>query len=132
MKKPKFCILHCHVYPYDILATVGATIDEIKREADRIFGKVEFDDASEGVMDIENRQGKFIHCGKPRVTILWLKRLVPEPASIATATHEIFHATAWVMERVGVVYDEKSDEAFAYLMEHLMKQLLQGMRYGKN
>ena len=56
-------------------------------------------------------------------TLLWLKDKPNSISSLATLNHEIFHCTCFILERVGIIYSNDSDEAYAYLIEYLTKQI---------
>lgn len=40
-----------------------------------------------------------------------------------TISHESFHAVSAIMRKKGVVYGEKSEEAFAYLLDYLVTEI---------
>lgn len=56
-------------------------------------------------------------------TLLWLNEKPNSVSGLATLNHEIFHCACFILERVGIVYSESSDEAYAYLIEYLTKQI---------
>lgn len=39
--------------------------------------------------------------------------------------HEAFHATEYIMDFVGVKHSSKSSEAFAYLLQHIVKKIIE-------
>lgn len=40
----------------------------------------------------------------------------------STLVHELFHATAYILARIGMKLSNKTAEAYAYLLEYLYKQ----------
>jgi hypothetical protein len=56
-------------------------------------------------------------------TLLWLNEKPNSVNGLATLNHEIFHCACFILERVGIIYSETSDEAYAYLIEYLTKQI---------
>jgi hypothetical protein len=51
------------------------------------------------------------------VTAIWL----PPTASAAVIAHEAFHAAAYMLHRAGLTLSDASEEAFAYLLEWLVR-----------
>lgn len=49
----------------------------------------------------------------------WLQ----DPTDVATLAHEMVHAAVAVLERAGVLISPENDEALAYLVEHLMREV---------
>ena len=48
--------------------------------------------------------------------------------NLAAIAHEIFHAVYYIMKESGVKLSEDSEEAFAYLTEYLMKQIIEHLK----
>lgn len=46
---------------------------------------------------------------------------------IRFASHESLHAAFWVLDRVGVKYSGKSEEAFTYLQDYILSHVLEGI-----
>lgn len=58
----------------------------------------------------------------------WPLQGVPSHRDIALLAHELFHATAFVMEEHGVPYSADSEEAWAYYFDHLVRRALEVLR----
>jgi hypothetical protein len=52
-------------------------------------------------------------------TFVWMPSVPKTAEEFGTLAHEIYHATCFVMDRKGIKYSKKSDEAFAYLIGYL-------------
>lgn len=60
--------------------------------------------------------------------ILWLPRPPKTPDELAVLNHEIFHLTYTIMSYVGIPLTGSSEEAFAHLISHLTRQILEKMK----
>lgn len=56
-------------------------------------------------------------------SVIYLKKAPEEPHELQTLAHEIYHAVTNIMEEVGVIHTKESDEAWAYLYEHLFFEI---------
>ena len=51
---------------------------------------------------------------------------------IAVTTHEIYHAACALLQHAGIEYvEESTNEVYAYLIEHLMRNILKEKGYNK-
>lgn len=51
-----------------------------------------------------------------------------DTCNYAIVAHEVFHAVYYIMNESGVKLSEDSEEAFAYLTEYLMKQIVEHLK----
>lgn len=118
----KFFLLHATVYPYDVLYCIGATNDEI---LNKLQGDYDMKLTTEDIDAIQkNLAGKSLKLTSGAF-ILSLTEEPKTPATIAVLSHEIRHISEMMMYRAGIRYVfGESDEAFAYLHEHLEEQAL--------
>lgn len=56
---------------------------------------------------------------------MWFAMVLPDGTPVATIAHECVHAADFVMENAGIEA-EGNTEIRAYLMEHIMQQVLDG------
>jgi hypothetical protein len=56
--------------------------------------------------------------------VIWLRHLPRNNKQVASMVHEAFHATCYFMRHVGIKYCGKSEEAFAYTLDHIVESIL--------
>ena len=62
--------------------------------------------------------------------IVWIKENYDPYSFIPTLSHEMNHATFFILKDVGVDYDEDThNEAFTYLQDYLVEQALRKLKY---
>lgn len=77
--------------------------------------------------DFKNTNGyTFIEQGCP--TLIWLSRMSFSAEDIAVANHELLHATIASMRFSGVSFEDASEEAYAYQLQHLSKQFYNNLK----
>ena len=56
----------------------------------------------------------FVEKRKQDVGVIWIE-------SYEQLHHEVFHAVAWIMRDIGMAMTEPSEEAYAYLMDYIVR-----------
>ena len=56
--------------------------------------------------------------------VIWLQAMPASALHLSVVAHEAFHATTFVMEHVGITLRDESDEAFAYYLGWLVRNLV--------
>lgn len=109
------------VYPFDVMVSIEETDADLKKTLQK------YTSDNEGVALIMNlprtTQGRcvMLDCNQ---TVIRLKRQLFKHQTYSTASHEIFHAVSFIMERVGMKLELRvSDEAYAYLIGYLTKEI---------
>lgn len=60
--------------------------------------------------------------------IIYISKLPTDASGYSIVTHECFHITEFIMERVGIKYSaEYSSEAFAYVLDFLTKAIFESL-----
>jgi hypothetical protein len=111
-------IIDCQVYPFQILVYFGQDKKPLFKELSKRLPKSIVDT----LKTFEFKVGKSVMFPTGQ-TLLWLNEKPNSISGLATLNHEIFHCACFILERVGIVYSESSDEAYAYLIEYLTKQI---------
>lgn len=121
-------IVNCGCYPFDILVHFG----EDRTNLYRLLKNKIPESAIDELKEFDFKVGKSLMFSSGQ-TILWLKDKPNSARGLATLNHEIFHCACFVMDKVGIVYSESSDEAFAYLIEYITIQIYSklGIKFGK-
>lgn len=116
----KCFIIKLIVYPFDVLVSIGQSDKEIEKVLNNLGI---FDGIDELIMD-ESVRGRTLMLDSSQ-TIIRLKFNKNKNEFISLISHEIFHAVTFILYKIGIVFDiNKSDEAYAYLIEYLTKQIL--------
>ena len=61
--------------------------------------------------------------------IISLPGIPSTPDDIAILAHEILHAASFILRRAGIEHTESTEEAYAYLTQHITKQAYTKMKY---
>tara|TARA_R110000868_G_scaffold341345_1_gene602196 strand:- start:138 stop:506 length:369 start_codon:yes stop_codon:yes gene_type:complete len=119
-KKPIFKIIDSGIYPYQILFTVQSTETEVVKYLKKRFI---LDDEEISYIDFNNKGGRAVQF-KNGAMLLWVK----DKYAVPVIGHEIFHITEFVMSKVDIPLNNDTSEAYAYLIEHLWKQILKAIQ----
>lgn len=114
LKKGSFS-LYDEVYNVDILVCVGI---DFKKAQVMWHKKARITDAKIE-SDVDMRGGYFGMFPDHRNCLLWFR---PRPAGWIVA-HECFHATSFILRESGLVLTNDSEEAFAYYLGWLVRQI---------
>lgn len=117
MSKPKFKILDCGVYPYDVLFAVGASEEEVTKYL-KAKCKYKLDDEERGHLRFSGKGGRTVRF-KNNALLIWVKT-----DYLPVIAHEIFHGVELLMEKINTPLNESTSEPYAYLIEYLWKQSL--------
>lgn len=111
-------IVDCKIYPFEIMVYFGEEKEPLIKKLKKFLPDKLFEDIK--TMDIKNGRSIIFDSGQ---TLLWLKEKPTSIDGLALLNHEIFHCTCFILERVGIKYSHKSDEAFAYLIQYLTEEI---------
>ena len=112
------------VYPFDVLVSLGQTDEELKNVIAK-YG-VEWSDNMKIV-----GQGLF-YMNPENQSIIRLKNVPVSCIDFGFLHHEIFHATTFILDRMGMKLALlKSDEAYAYLNQFLVVEIYKKLPWYK-
>lgn len=117
-KKPINFILPLVIYPFDIMVSFGQSDDQLKRYLKKwgIKWDKDLELAPTGLGRTAMLNGN--------QTVLRLKNVPVSVTDYSTLAHEIFHAVAFIMDRIGMsLVICQSDEAYAYLIGYITKEV---------
>jgi hypothetical protein len=117
MSKPKFKHIWIELYHVDLYWVVcerGRYEQLIKDE----FGV----DAPEGG---KNSDARFeVHSKEGReIGVLWFNTKNAEKPNMEIIAHEAFHAAHWILQKQGLWLTDSSEEAYAYLIQFIVKKI---------
>lgn len=119
-KKSVLKVIRFGGYPFDILLAINVSAKRIERALK--LRKVELTkEVLDGVRDFNSRGRVIVLPGGEQV--LRLRDWDGRPFHWACMAHEIFHAVANLMDKVGVGYCGASEEAFAYAIQDLTQRV---------
>ncbi|HMT01783.1 MAG TPA: hypothetical protein PKD00_00495 [Burkholderiales bacterium] len=116
-------IIDCVIYPFSIIVFYGNDKSLLSKKLKKYLFKEDI----EYLKTIEFHRGKSIMFTSGQ-TLLWLKEEPNNPETLAILNHEIFHCVCFIMEKVGIKFSDDSDEAFAYLIEYVSKQIYKKLK----
>ena len=128
MAKVKY--IRCDIYKRGINVLIG-TPEELKRWCEKTYNEDEDDkEFNESLKHCRFGLADF-HYSYGGCAVIRLPKFPKTPVEIAYTAHEAFHATSWLLSFSGVDYDNENinNEAFAYLIEHLMRNILEKEGY---
>lgn len=120
-KKSQNFIIPLVIYPFDVMVSIEETDEELSKKLQKYITD------PKGIGELMNlsptTQGRcmMLECNQ---TVIRLKRQLYAHQTYATAAHEIFHATSFILNRVGMKMElGVSCEAYAYLIGYLTKEI---------
>lgn len=127
MKKTKYknFIVPLAVYPFDVMFSVGQTDDELKQSLQENMldehVNIFLEDDCLFNMPITCK-ARTVHNLIGGQTVLRLRGVPGTGEERGHLAHEIFHATDFILRRIGLKLTEDSDEAYAYVIQYLTEQ----------
>lgn len=117
MKVTSFIIKY-QVYPFDMMVVFCEDPKDLIAHLSKTFDK----EAMDFIKSLAFGIGKTIMTPTGQ-TILWLNKKPETCFEHGTLQHEIFHAVCFLMDRIGIVFSKESDEAFAYMIGYITKEI---------
>lgn len=114
--KSKNFIITLVVYPFDVMVSLNQTDEQLKKELEK-FG-CEWDDDM-----------KIVGMGRAMISptnhsLIRLRNYPVTNVDYSHLQHEIFHIVTFIMSNIGIKFSIlKNDEAYAYLIQHLTKEI---------
>ena len=108
-------------YPFSVFVSVGANDDPLLR---RLEKSVDLTSGDREALVASSDKGHTVMLSSG-YTVIRLERFDGSPNDHAILSHEVFHAVTLLMVEIGITLDDKSDEAFAYAIQSLTKQILE-------
>jgi hypothetical protein len=117
-------IIPLHIYPYDIMFSVGQSNKAFLRSVKAVFQNAYYVDLKEDAIANLPKEcrGRTFHHLIGGQTIIRLPSKPITPEQFGTVSHEIFHAVDFIFRRIGLQLTGQSDEAYAYLIGYITEQ----------
>lgn len=109
-------ILKCSVYPFDVLICIEESHENVCKKLTELGIKYKPKHL------IMNGTGRTNPLSNGAVCIQ-LKEFPNDPFTKSVLAHEVFHATEYLMEYIGISHDGSSSEAWAYYIGWLTEEI---------
>lgn len=119
MKKSINFIVPLVVYPFDVMVSISESDESLFAKLKK--KGVDITDTSLSVYSDTHRGRTILFKGNQSLIRMYELRDTPE--WYGNLAHEIFHAAEFIMERIGMKLTTESDEAYAYLIGYLTKEI---------
>lgn len=124
--KKLYFTIQLRIYPFDLIVSMGYSNDEIKYLLEKEGWLQE--DIDEIYFDNEVDVGKALLTKNNRA-IIRLKYIPITPPEFGDLSHEIFHITTFILDRVGMKFKiGTSDEAYAYLNGYISGEIFKKLK----
>lgn len=117
MKRSGF-IVSLKVYPFDIFVWFGYDIERMGKKLKKYVSHTEVDEFTAQSFN----RGKTCQFSSGQ-TVIWLPNSPQSVDELSVLNHEIFHAVTLILNKVGIRLSEDSEEAYAYLIQYVSKQI---------
>lgn len=117
----KSFVIDIDIYQTRMLVCFGNKT-EFERALRKLVGNV---DVKEIMGNIEKDDvGRMIGVKETGLTCVWVKDNPWMVSGIGILCHELLHAVIWIMNRKGLELADSSEEAYTYLYEYLIEEVL--------
>lgn len=118
-KESYYFIIPLHVYPFDIMVSVNEDDNLLKQ---RLLDNGNTEEEIDNVLPMRKTARGRTFTLLTNQTVI---RLVDDGSDLSgVIAHESFHATTFILERVGVSFDLNiSDEAYSYLLQYIVEKI---------
>ena len=124
-------IIDLQIFNHEVMVSIDETKSQFSRSVTKRYGEevyeslAEFDDATAHPKE-EYVGGRTYHHPKHGCTIIRLKNRPITAKTIGTVAHEAYHATEYVLDRVGV--ERTHSETWAYTLEYITRQIFERLK----
>src|SRR3990167_6390434 len=108
-------IIFWEIYPFEVMVSINEKHPDLVKRIEKSGYKLD-EDEKEKLWMTGNGRTVMLKGGQ---TIMRLNK-----KDYAILAHEVFHATCFLMDRIGVKFNDDCDETFAYAIEFLTRKIL--------
>lgn len=125
-QKEKSFVIDIPIYRRDAVVCFGSK-DYLAQQIIEAFDKTT-EEAYSIIEDITSySDGRSYLSMEQRVGFIWMRCIPETPNDYSILAHEIFHYTHAIMTVIGASLSEQSEEPYAYLIQFLTKEILEGL-----
>jgi len=126
-KKKLNFIIPLVVYPFDVMVSFGETENEIIRILESL--ELSESDITLALFHSDTINGRAVMF-ESNQTLIRLRNFPKSPEEYGVLHHGIFHAVTFIMSKIGMeLIILKSDEAYAYLIQYLTREIYERINY---
>ena len=116
-------IIPLHIYPFDVMVSIDETDSKLKKKL-KSYGISGLGRDSSWKYPNSTATGRTIMFPSNQ-TLIRLRSVPKTPFEFGVLAHEIFHAVTFIMHKIGMKLKiMQSDEAYAYLIGYLTKEIM--------
>lgn len=120
--KGRFLLIQGTIFPFDTLITTACLDDVIKYIEEN--KKYKLSDKERDNLEMSGNGRTVMLIGGQTIIRIKTQRTTIG-IDLVDLAHEIEHAVYFIMDRIGVVHNDGSDEVFAYYQGYLMRKALE-------
>ena len=118
--KPKNFVIPLNIYPFDVMVSFGQTDEELLKNLSKCLTIEQI--KNKELWSDNEKDGRTVIFSSGQ-TLIRMPKIPKSAKEYGTLQHEIFHATEFVLSRIGMTLCDKSDEAYAYLIGYLTSEI---------
>mgnify|MGYP001582987741 FL=1 len=114
----KLFVVKLVIYPYDVMIYFGKNQEPLYKELSKYISSSEIQQLRE--KQITRGDSVMFNNGASLIRMPNVPRSIND---LATLNHEVFHVVFFILQEIGIKLVPQSDEAFAYLIEYINKEI---------
>ena len=116
-----YFIIPLQIYPFDVMISIDESDDVLEKRLMK-YGSTK-EDCSELINLADTVRGRCVMLPSNQ-TVIRLKKLPKKYDMMSVISHEVFHATTFILHRIGMKLELfVSDEAYAYMIGFLTTEI---------
>ena len=120
-KNGYYKVIKLDIYPFDIMVSIDESDDVLSKRLLKFGNEVNEIESLLNMGSTVSGRALMLRSGQ---CVIRLRKSRDKCNFIGVITHESFHITTFILERVGVVFDmDTSDEAYAYLLGYITSRV---------
>lgn len=119
MVKSKIFKVTVDIYPLVLAVIVNAT----NEESYKTLVKLNVDEKCARAMDLSDTEAGKANIFDRSLGVIRITRKLNTPEFHATLNHELFHIVIEFLKDMGIILDDNSEEAYAYLIGYLTTEI---------
>ena len=114
-----FEIIKVTVYPFDVLVSLNQTDEEFYSEV----GHLSDDDLEDVFLNLDETVLARSYFTKNNISIVRFVNIDKDNLPHGLISHEIFHITTFILNKVNIKFSFETDESYAYLLHYLIDEV---------
>jgi len=114
-----FEVIKGNVYPFDVLISINQTDDDFYSKLGHLFD----DDLEEIFLNLDETILARSFFTKNNIAIVRFVNIDKNNLPNGLISHEIFHIVTFILNKAGIKFSFKTDEAYAYFLHYLIDEV---------